>query len=922
MKKLIRNITLSVAIGCLLYLVQGCQRDSFEKTFRIAFSQCCADPWRDEMESEMRREQAFHPEVDLKVLRANSDSKTQIEQIRQLVSEGVDLLIVSPNESKPLTPIVEEVYKSGIPVILIDRKIESTQYTAFIGADNFEIGETVGRYLASQFNGQGNIIEVQLPMTMSPAQERRNGFIEGVSTSPGLQIVGTLEVKDSLERIKHMLPGILDQYPEANILFGHTDLLAELSYKTALEKGRAKKMFFVGIDGIPGTGQGIQAVEEGILNASMLYPTGGSEAIDLALTILNNLPFEKYNKLETIVITSNNARILHLQMKKVKSLQNSIDRQLAALEDLNTIFHNQRLFIYVLVALLLLTIVLGGVLLKALRTKEEMNRSLEFKNREVLEQQQQIVGMSEELKLATQAKVDFFTNLSHEFRTPLTLILGYMESLLASANIGKSAKQDLGMVRKNALRLLRLINQLMDFRKIESGKMAVRASENDLIAFARDIAEAFQKVADKRNIDLGFFAVEQSLPVWFDVSMMDKVLFNLLSNAFKFTPDSGKIQVAVVKDPIAGKAIVKVEDDGRGMSRESVELAFEPFYQDKNNKVKGTGLGLSLSKELVSLHGGGIELWSEPGKGTRFEVGLPLGKAHFREEQLLRDKPGEIAHDELIFLEEDERSTPAPAAVNEDSEQTLLLAEDNDDLRQFLKNHFGKAYRILEARDGNEGLDLSLEEVPDLIIADIMMPGRDGLTLTKILKTDLRTSHIPIVLLTAQAVMEQKIEGIQTGADAYVTKPFNLTFLSEVVKNLLYNRQALRERYTAVLQPGNVPSGMGSLDEQFLRNFTEHVEAQYASANLTVESLSEQFGMSRVQLFRKTKALLGESPNDYIQQVRLKKASQLLLEGELTVAEIAYQAGYSSPGYFSTAFKGRYGCSPSEYKEKNSKKQV
>lgn len=630
---------------------------------------------------------------------------------------------------------------------------------------------------------------------------------------------------------------------------------------------------------------------------------------------MNNLPFNKTNLLRTIVINQDNARTLHLQMKKVDGLQKNIDRQLTALEDLNTIFHNQRLFIYLLVVLLVITIVLGGVLLKSLRTKEEMNRSLELKNREVLEQQQQIVGMSEELKLATQAKVDFFTNLSHEFRTPLTLILGYMENLLASANIGKSAKQDLGMVRKNALRLLRLINQLMDFRKIESAKMAIRASENDLIAFTRDITEAFQKMADKRNIQLGFFAVEQSLPVWFDVTMIDKVLFNLLSNAFKFTPDGGKIQLAVVKDPISGKAIVKVEDSGRGMSKESVERAFEPFYQDKNNKAKGTGLGLSLSKELVGLHGGAIELWSERGKGTRFEVALPLGKTHFRQDQLLLEKPGEMSHDELIFLEEEERSLSAPATVKTDSEQTILLAEDNDDLRYFLKNHFGKTCRILEARDGNEGLDLALEEVPDLIIADIMMPGRDGLTLTRILKTDLRTSHIPVVLLTAQAAMEQKIEGIQTGADAYVTKPFNLTFLSEVVKNLLHSRQVLRERFTAVLQPGMVQSGIGSLDEQFLRKFTEFVEQHHIDQSLTVESLSEQFGMSRVQLFRKTKALFGESPNDYIQQVRLKKASQLLIESELTVAEIAYQVGYSSPGYFSTAFKGRYGCSPSEWRE-------
>lgn len=898
--------------------MQGCQKEPPKKNFRIAFSQCCADPWRDEMESEMRREQAFHPEVDLKTLRANNDSETQIKQIRQLISEGVDLLIVSPNESEPLTSVIEEVYKSGIPVILIDRKTESEQYTAYIGADNHEIGETAAKYIASQFGGRANVIELQLGMTMTPARDRSRGFAEGLLKFPGIKILDQMELTHGPDALKPEFQEVLRKHLEIEVVFAHNDYLAENAYNWAKEINRHETLFFVGIDGIPGLGRGIQAVEDGILDASLLYPTGGSEAIQLALSILNNLPFNKTNLLRTIVINQDNARTLHLQMKKVDGLQRNIDRQLTALDDLNIIFRNQRLFIYLLEILLVITIVLGGVLLKSLRTKEEMNRSLELKNREVLEQQQKIVGMSEELKLATQAKVDFFTNLSHEFRTPLTLILGYMENLLASGNIGKSAKQDLGMVRKNALRLLRLINQLMDFRKIESGKMAVRASENDLIAFTRDITEAFKKMADKRNMQLGFFAVEQSLPVWFDVSMIDKVLFNLLSNAFKFTPDGGKIQVAVVKDPISGKAIVKVEDSGGGMSRESIERAFEPFYQDRNKKAKGTGLGLSLSKELVGLHGGNIELWSEQGKGTRFEVTLPLGKAHFRDEQFLLEKSGEIVYDELIFLE-DESSLSAPAVVNAGSEYTLLVAEDNDDLRHFLKNHFGKTCRILEARDGNEGLDLALEEVPDLIIADIMMPGRDGLTLTRILKTDLRTSHIPVVLLTAQVSMEQKIEGIQTGADAYVTKPFNLAFLSEVVKNLLHSRQTLRQRFTAVLQPGMVPSGMGNLDEQFLRKFTEFVEHYHTSQSLTVESLSEQFGMSRVQLFRKTKALLGESPNDYIQQVRLKKASQLLVENELTVAEIAYHVGYSSPGYFSTAFKGRYGCSPSEWRERKMK---
>ncbi|MCC6726410.1 MAG: substrate-binding domain-containing protein [Saprospiraceae bacterium] len=891
-----------------------------QKKFRIAFSQCCNDPWRDVMEQEMFRELAFHPELKFEIKVADNNSDQQIAQIKELIEQKIDLLIVSPNESKPLTPILEEAYKSDIPVILIDRKTESEQYTAFIGADNYEIGQTAARYIANRFGAHGNIIELQLGMTMTPAQERSRGFRDVLAKMPQLHTVAKLELATGMEELKLLFLDALRQHPETNIIFAHNDFLAENAFNWAQEAGRADGLFFVGIDGIPGLGKGIQAVEDGILDASLLYPTGGSEAIRVALAILNNLPYEKNNKLQTIVINSDNARILHLQMKKVESLQGSIDEQINKLEDLNTIYRNQRVYIFILIFSLLLAIVLGGILWKSLNTKNEMNRSLEQKNREVMEHEQQIINMSDELRLATSAKVDFFTNISHEFRTPLTLILGYVESLITGGSTNtKNAKNDLSLVRKNALRLLRLINQLMDFRKIESGKMAVRASENDLVAFTREIVEAFRKTADKRNIELGFFSVEKSLTVWFDVNMVDKVLFNLLSNAFKFTPDGGKIQVAVVKDPITDKAIVKVEDNGQGMTKETQKRAFEQFYQAENHRSKGTGLGLALSKELVGLHGGSINLWSEPGKGARFEVSLPLGNAQFKEDQLFSEKPDSISYDELVLFEMENKEAASQPAPTGSHEQVLLLIEDNEDLRLFLANHFGKSFQIREAADGNAGLDKAFAEVPDLIIADINMPGRDGLTLTKQLKTDLRTSHIPIVLLTARSSMEQKIEGVQSGADAYVTKPFNLVLLSEIVKNLLAGRENLRERFGGNLQHGKLPSGIGDLDQQFLRKFTSYVEANLAEQNLTVESLSEAFGLSRVQLFRKTKALLGESPNDFIQQVRLKKASQLLLESDLTVAEIAYRSGYSSPGYFSTAFKGRYGCSPSEWREKTKK---
>ncbi len=901
----------------ILLAISACAPERPVKKYRVAFSQCCADPWREVMEREMRRELAFHPELEFEIRTAGNNSQTQADQIRELVKKGVDLLIVSPNESEPLTPVVEEVIDAGIPVILIDRKTESQKFTAYLGADNFEIGRTAAQYIAGNFPQTAEIIELQLGMTMTPARDRSAGFRTGLSRFPNLKIVGQLEMTTGLDELKAVFQRFLAEHPEADIVFAHNDLLAENAFRWAQESGRSG-LFFVGIDGIPGLGQGIQAVEDGILNASLLYPTGGEEAIRLAISVLNNMPFEKKNTLQTIVINASNARILHLQMKKQESLQRSIDEQLKGLSDLETIYRNQQVYILILLLSLLTAVVLGAILYKSLRAKEKINSSLENKTREALEHEQQILKMSDELRDATQAKVEFFTNISHEFRTPLTLILGYVEGLLNAGVSGRTAKQDLNMVRKNALRLLRLINQLMDFRKIESGKMTVRASENDLVAFTREIAEAYRKMAEKRGIQLDFFSVENSLAVWFDVNMLDKVLFNLLSNAFKFTPDGGKIQVAVVIDTISEKAVVRVEDNGRGMSSQHVEQAFERFYQGTTYKTGGTGLGLSLSKELVNLHGGDIELWSERGKGTRFEVSLPLGRAHFRDEQILKEKADGISYDaEVLFFEEETPSFFTSEASEIPAEQTILIIEDNGDLRHFLKKEFSKNYQISEASDGNAGLKMAFEEVPDLILADINMPGRDGLELTKILKSDLRTSHIPVVLLTARGTMEQKIEGIQTGADAYVTKPFNLVFLSEIVKNLLRSRENLRSVFGGNLKPEKLSTGLSRLDLQFLQKFTEFVEANFSDQNLTVERLSDEFGLSRVQLFRKTKALLGDSPNDFIQNVRLKHATQLLRENQINISEIAYHAGYSSPGYFSTAFRGKFGCSPSEWREKH-----
>lgn len=890
----------------------------------VGFSQCCDDAWRDVMNQEMLRELAFHPELTFNIQVAKGNNEQQISQIREMVASGIDLLIVAPNESAPLTPVIEEVYKKGIPVILIDRKTESDQYTAYIGGDNYEIGHTAAQYIANQFNGNAKIIELKMSMAISPALGRNKGFRDGIQAFPGLQVVAEHEVPGSFEAEGDNLINLFRAHPEANVLYGHTDLLAETAWRAYQKLGREKNIFFVGIDGIPGTGQGIQAVENGILNASLLYPTGGSEAIKLAFTILHRLPFDKINKLQTTVINPGNAAILHAQMKKEAALQQSIDQQINAVNELKQIYRNQQGYIIILVSSLLFSLFLGATLWKSLQAKQAINKNLEIKTREALEHEQQIVAMSDELREATQAKVDFFTNISHEFRTPLTLILGFTEDLHPNENLNKETRQSIGFVRQNAYRLLRLVNQLMDFRKIESDGMRVRASEQDLTDFVRNIMKSYSRVAEKRHIDFQMITRQEHLSVWFDPAMLDKVLFNLLSNAFKFTPDGGKIHLFLSADTFENVARLQVEDSGAGMSYEETQHVFEVFYQGEEGQKFGTGLGLSLSNALVKLHGGEIALSSIKGKGSRFTVVLPLGNAHFRPAQLVQDPAPYFHSEEFLFdlpVESEDAQLPMPSGTGTATQQ-LLIIEDNTELQFFLKRKLSGLYQIAAATDGNSGLQQALDTVPDLIICDVKLPGISGLDIVKTLKSDLRTSHIPVILLTSQSTEEQQIEGIRAGADIYLTKPFNIRFLQEKVRNLLHNRQRLKESFgNSVIafseydQEALNPETGNPLDHAFVKKFTEYIELHYARQDFQVTDLCRGMNLSRSQLYRKVKALFGEGINEYIQQVRLEKAKVLLLEGNMSVSEIAYQVGYSSPDYFSTVFRSRFGVSPSQIKK-------
>lgn len=883
--------------------------------FRVGFSQCTmVNKWRQTMLEGMRRELSFHPEIEFFFKNADGNTQTQVSQIQELIDQDIDLLIVSPNVAEPITPIVEKAYAKGIKVIIVDRRTTSRDYTAYVGASNIEVGMNAASVANSLLKGKGNVLEVSDIPGSSADIDRHNGFTETLAKYPGLHYLGKVYEKGDEHPSGEALTGFLKTNADVQFIFTQNDRLALSASDVCREMGLNRRVQIVGVDGLPGENGGIDLVEKGVIKATVFYPTGGEEAIIAAVNILKSKPFRKEIPLTTTIIDSTNVRIMKLQNEKLLAQQKDIDRRQQKIEEQEVIARNKTNIIYIISISLALALILGSILFFYLKENRKINARLALQN-------DQLIELGNKAKEATDAKIKFFTNVSHEFRTPLTLILGPLEELMNNSKLQFATKQYLALIQKNTIRLLKLVNELIDFRKIEVDKMYLRATENDLVAFVNEITGTFTALAKKRNIDLRVIGKERYLPVWFDTSMMDKVIFNLLSNAFKFTNDNGFIQVTVEKNNIAEVAVIKVEDNGIGMSPDVVAHAFELFYQAIITSQQSSGLGLSLSKELMKLHHGDIKVSSKQWKGTCFEIQLPLGNAHLEPKEMLNEHaPAEaMYYDDRIYTTElDVFSTQVHEGdgVENRQDRSVLIIEDNEDLLNFLVDRLSTNYQVLVADNGITALQQAFDNVPDLIISDLILPGKDGIEVTNTLKTDFRTSHIPIILLTARSEVQEQIEGMRNMADAYIVKPFNLQFLEETIKSVMKNREILREHYTSELNLEVRLQGPQKLDRKFINEFNAIVETNIGNEHFTIEELCVGLGISRVQLYRKVKALLGYNVNDYILQARLQKARHYLGKNELSISEIAYKVGFSSASYFSTVFKSKFGKTPKEFREK------
>ncbi len=856
----------------------------------------------------MQKELSLHPNVQFQMLDAHNNSDVQRRQVQELIRQKVDLLIISPNQSGPLTALAETAYNQGIPVVILDRRTTSQLYTAYVGGNNQEVGRTAGHYAAQLLHERGRVLEILGTPGSSPAAERHLGFMEALAAYPPLQLVARLDGDWRPELVRQRLPALLRAHPDVDLIFAQNDPMARAAHEVAQQLGRPQ-LRIIGVDGLAGPGNGLQLVADGALKATLLYPPGGEQAIRTALRILRHEPYEKENLLGTMVIDSTNVSAVRTQAEQLATQRLDIQQQQQRLQAEQHRYAIQKTTVYLLLVSLLGAVLLGALAWRSSRLNRRIRRTLEGQNAEISAQRNQIAQLAEENRRSSEAKLRFFTNFSHELRTPLTLILGPVEEMLTSpADLSPAQRHDLKLVRRNTQRLLQLVNQLLDFRKIDVGKMAVRASEGNLVSFVREIMDVFEKPARQRGITFRFLPAEPVISLWFDGDILDKVLFNLLSNAFKYTPDGGQITVSMQPVPATDAVRISVEDNGRGIAEADQPHILEWFYQGRQPSANGSGLGLALAEGLTRLHQGTLSFRSQPGHGSTFEITLPLTRPAGWQEASAAPTP------HVRFEPEEDAAAPQAAVPTPAATATVLLIEDNDEVRNFLVEKLQPHFQVSTAADGATGLRLATEAIPDVIVCDVTLPELSGLQVAAKLKGDWRTSHIPLVLLTAQTAPEQQVAGVQAGADLYLTKPFNPTFLLESLRTLLRNRDQQREHFRRELSVDTATVAPQRVDQKFLADLTAIIEANLDQPGLSVDDIARSLGVSQMQLYRKVKALLGTGVTDYLQTIRLTKARLLLLQEGGTIAEVAYQAGFSSPSYFSTAFKAKYQVSPSEFR--------
>lgn len=917
----------------IIVLLTGCAQQP--RKYVIGVSQCSEDIWRDKLNDELKMGEYLNDSLIVKLASSNDDNMLQNKQVNQFIDEGVDLLIISPNQLSAISKAVERAYDKGIPVILYDRKTNSDKYTAFIGCDNYTIGKSMGTFIAQQLQGKGRIVEISGLEGSSPALERHRGFMDAIKPYPGLQVVasegGNWKEEGGIQAMKR----ILKQTQDFDYVFAHNDRLAWGAYVAARQMRVKRNYKYTGVDGMATEGGGLELVRDGIFEASYLYPTKGDEVIALAMKILKHQPYERDNYLSTSIITQANAALTLMEARdaerqthNLKTLHKQVNQYLSDYNSQKVMLIGLCLFLFVCLAAAAL--VFRGYMIKV-RLNEKLaktNGELKRLNVELGEKNEEMKRLNEEVLELTHSRLVFFTNISHELRTPLTLIADPVEMLLEDTGIKGKSRELLKMVQRNALALQQLVSNILDFRKIQNGKMELKLYRFDIVKTLTMWVSDFQLTAERKQIRLHLDVddLKGSHEMIADQEKISRIVFNLLSNALKYTPAGGEIFVSL-KDEGANLRL-DVKDTGKGISQDEADKIFERFFQAKG-AASGTGIGLALVKSFVELHHGEARVESEPGKGSDFIVVIP--REQEGDSQVIHNdvdivdnsvnasaSTGKNVVDESVlqYIDDGDRSRgKVQRLVSENTNRpTVLVIDDNTDIRQYERTLLQDEYIVLEAADGKEGLAVALKEVPDLVICDVMMPVMDGLEFTKQLKTNTATSHIPVIMLTAKNLEEHRAEGYEHGADSYITKPFHSKVLLARIENLLRQRQLLKNLYQGAQEAEKEisESHLEDRDKQFLKQLQAIIQKNLSDSEFGVEDMGQQIGLSRVQLYRKVKAMTGSSVVDLLRKARLAKARRLLETRSMSVSEVAYEVGFSAPSYFTKCFKEEYGMLPGD----------
>lgn len=894
-----RIFTRCLVMVLLSAMLAGCTEP---KVYRIGVSQCSSDDWRNKMNEEILREMMFHEDAEVEIRSADDSSLRQIEDIRYFADNGFDIIIVAPNEAEALTPAIREVYEQGIPVIIFDRSINGDTYTARICADDEAIGRSAARYAFNILGTNPRAIEIYGLPGSTPAEGRHDGFAREFASNGG-ELVASVPGNWNQRDAMRAADSLLRVHPDVDLVYAHNDRMAIGASEVARKLG-LRGIKVIGIDAAPEIG--IKAVADSLIDATFLYPTEGHRIIRTALAILKGEPFDREVRLPSAsAVDISNADILLLQNEalkeetgKMRMLKDRIDAYWASHSSQTSLF-------YASIAIIVLLFGVFFLLLRAYWQRRRHQEELMERNRLLEEQRDMQKRLNERLQEATQSKLMFFTNVSHDLRTPLTLIAEPVEQICGAPNLTAQQHTLMQLASKNVRILRRLINQILDFRKFENGMLTANLAEMDFSVSLEEWVESFRAVARKRDIKLTLKAPDgDHVIAAFDPEKMERVVFNLLSNAFKYTPDNGAVTVeyAVSDD----RLIMSVADTGRGISERDMGNIFDRFYQADRVHPNGSGIGLSLVKAFVELHGGEVAVKSELDRGSVFTVTLPLRHV---------ESKGTVVYETNIRAEdvETELGTSGDAPAFDSDKPLALVIDDNKDIQSLVGQLLSDEYNVIAAGDGKEGLKAAAKYVPDIVVCDVMMPVMDGLECCRRIKGEVSTSHIPVLMLTACSMDEQRVQGYESGADGYLSKPFSGAVLRARCASLVSNRKRIKELTGVASASESKPKGVpADIDNDFYARFIEIFRSEMGNPDLNVDKISGMMGLERSQFYRKIKSLTNYSPVELMRRLRLNHARTLLTTTDRNVSEIAYETGFSTPAYFTKCYRDAFGETPTD----------